>query len=71
MKRTILALGALLLMPPAAVHAEDNLGYSGGVWPYMSAEVALWHLRLGETREAWHILDAGKVTPLTGAGAVD
>jgi hypothetical protein len=35
-----------------------NLGYSGGVWPYMSAEVALWHLRLGETGEAWRILKA-------------
>lgn len=35
-----------------------NLGYSRGVWPYMSAEVAPWHLRLGETGEAWHILRA-------------
>ncbi|MBM4089247.1 MAG: hypothetical protein FJ276_07430 [Planctomycetes bacterium] len=35
-----------------------NLGYSNGVWPYLSAEVALWHLRLGETEEAWRILRA-------------
>ena len=35
-----------------------NLGYSRGVWPYLSAEVALWHLRLGETEEAWRILRA-------------
>ncbi len=35
-----------------------NLGYSGGVWPYLSAEVALWHLRLGEADEAWRILRA-------------
>jgi hypothetical protein len=35
-----------------------NLGYSRGVWPYLSAEVALWHLRLGETDEAWRILNA-------------
>ncbi|MCX6927322.1 MAG: hypothetical protein NT154_29570, partial [Verrucomicrobia bacterium] len=35
-----------------------NLGYSRGVWPYLSAEVALWHLRLGETGEAWRILHA-------------
>lgn len=35
-----------------------NLGYSQGVWPYLSAEVALWHLRLGETEEAWRILRA-------------
>ena len=35
-----------------------NLGYSHGVWPYLSAEVALWHLRLGETKEAWRILQA-------------
>jgi hypothetical protein len=35
-----------------------NLGYSRGVWPYLSAEVALWHLRLGETAEAWRILRA-------------
>jgi len=35
-----------------------NLGYSRGVWPYLSAEVALWHLRLGETKEAWRILQA-------------
>ena len=35
-----------------------NLGYSRGVWPYLSAEVALWHLRLGETDEAWRILRA-------------
>lgn len=35
-----------------------NLGYSQGVWPYLSAEVALWHLRLGETDEAWRILRA-------------
>jgi len=35
-----------------------NLGYSRGVWPYLSAEVALWHLRLGETEEAWRILQA-------------
>jgi hypothetical protein len=32
--------------------------YSRGVWPYLSAEVALWHLRLGETNEAWRILRA-------------
>lgn len=35
-----------------------NLGYSRGVWPYLSAEVALWHLRLGETGEARRILRA-------------
>jgi hypothetical protein len=35
-----------------------NLGYSRGVWPYLSAEVALWHLQLGETAEAWRILRA-------------
>jgi hypothetical protein len=35
-----------------------NLGYSRGVWPYLSAEVAQWHLRLGETDEAWRILNA-------------
>ncbi len=35
-----------------------NLGYSRGVWPYLSAEVAQWHLRLGETDEAWRILRA-------------
>jgi len=35
-----------------------NLGYSRGVWPYLSAEVALWHLRLGEADEAWRILRA-------------
>jgi GH15 family glucan-1,4-alpha-glucosidase len=35
-----------------------NLGYSRGVWPYLSAEVALWHLRLGEAEEAWRILRA-------------
>jgi len=35
-----------------------NLGYSHGVWPYLSAEVALWHLRLGESEEAWRILRA-------------
>jgi hypothetical protein len=35
-----------------------NLGYSKGVWPYLSAEVALWHLRLGETDEGWRILRA-------------
>ena len=35
-----------------------NLGYSRGVWPYLSAEVALWHLQLGETEEAWRILQA-------------
>ena len=35
-----------------------NLGYSGGVWPYLSAEIALWHLRLGEADEAWRILRA-------------
>lgn len=28
------------------------------MWPYLSAEVALWHLRLGETDEAWRILRA-------------
>ena len=44
-------------------------GYSGGVWPYLSAEVALWHLRLGETGEAWRILKAmadRRVRPLAG-----
>ena len=35
-----------------------NLGYSAGVWPYLSAEVAQWHLRLGEREEAWRILRA-------------
>jgi hypothetical protein len=35
-----------------------NLGYSPGVWPYLSAEVAQWHLRLGEREEAWRILRA-------------
>lgn len=35
-----------------------NLGYSRGVWPYLSAEVALWHARLGECDEAWRILTA-------------
>jgi GH15 family glucan-1,4-alpha-glucosidase len=35
-----------------------NLGYSRGVWPYLSVEAALWHLRLGETDEAWRILRA-------------
>jgi hypothetical protein len=35
-----------------------NLGYSAGVWPYMSASVAEWHLRLGEFDEAWRILRA-------------
>jgi hypothetical protein len=35
-----------------------NLGYSRGVWPYLSAEVALWHLRLGEIDEAWRIFRA-------------
>jgi hypothetical protein len=35
-----------------------NLGYSLGVWPYLSAEVALWHLRLGETEAAWRTLRA-------------
>ena len=35
-----------------------NVGYSRGVWPYLSAEVALWHLRLGERDEAWRILRA-------------
>ena len=35
-----------------------NLGYSRGVWPYLSAEAALWHLKLGETDEAWRILHA-------------
>ena len=35
-----------------------NLGYSRGTWPYLSAEVALWHLRLGEPAEAWRILEA-------------
>ena len=35
-----------------------NLGYSRGVWPYLSAEVALWHLQLGEADEAWRILEA-------------
>jgi hypothetical protein len=35
-----------------------NLGYSRGVWPYLSAEAALWHLRRGESEEAWRILQA-------------
>lgn len=35
-----------------------NLGYSRGTWPYLSAETALWHLRLGEPEEAWRILGA-------------
>jgi len=35
-----------------------NLGYSHGTWPYLSAETALWHLQLGESAEAWRILQA-------------
>ena len=35
-----------------------NLGYSHGVWPYMSASVALWHMRVGEFDEAWRVLRA-------------
>lgn len=32
------------------------LGYSNGTWPYLSAEVAQWHILLGEYEEAWTIL---------------
>ena len=34
------------------------LGYSNGTWPYLSAEVAQWHMLLGEYEEAWTILKA-------------
>ena len=43
-------------------HKEGGLhlspGYSHGVWPYMSAAVAHWHLRLGEFDEAFRIQQA-------------
>lgn len=43
-------------------HEEEglhlNLGYSQGVWPYMSAALAHWHLRLGEFDEAFRIQQA-------------
>jgi len=67
---SVTAFGGIAEDDPAAVqtlrflqkHLKDglhlNLGYSSGVWPYLSAEVALWHLRLGETEEAWRILGA-------------
>lgn len=67
---SVSAFAAIPAADPAAVktlrflqaHRQDglhlNLGYSSGVWPYLSAEVALWHLRLGETEEAWRILRA-------------
>ena len=35
-----------------------NLGYSPGIWPYLSAEVALWHAKLGQFDEAWKLLQA-------------
>jgi hypothetical protein len=41
---------------PGGLHY--NLGYSNGVWPYMSACVALWHARVGEFDEAWRVLRA-------------
>ena len=34
---------------------KNNVNFDGF---YLSAEVALWHLRLGETKEAWRILQA-------------
>jgi hypothetical protein len=35
-----------------------HLGYSAGVWPYMSASLAHWHLHLGEYDAAYQILQA-------------
>jgi hypothetical protein len=37
---------------------HKHLGYSNGAWPYLSAEVAQWHMLLGEYEEAWTILKA-------------
>jgi hypothetical protein len=54
-----LVLGTLRFLQ---AHQEEglhlNLGYSEGVWPYMSAALAHWHLRLGEFDEAFRIQQA-------------
>lgn len=65
---SVTAFGAIPPDDPAAVKTlrflQNNkrdglhrfLGYSNGTWPYLSAEVAQWHILIGEYEEAWEIL---------------
>lgn len=56
--RDPLALGTLRFLQSTKEHGlHHNLGYSKGVWPYLSADIGHWHLRLGEFDEARSVFE--------------